>query len=148
MEDKQIKKTGRKRLAYGLATLVLLLIEIMIALYVHDKFIRPYVGDVLVVIAIYTFIRIFLPQGDTLLPLYVFIFATGVEFLQLFHIVELLGMGDNRFFRILIGSVFDIKDVFCYAFGCILLEVYEIIKMHPVIHQGKNRCGNVLGNDS
>ena len=122
--------------------------ENLIALYVHDKFIRPYVGDVLVVIAIYTFIRIFLPQGHTLLPLYVFIFATGVELLQLFHIVELLGLGDNRFFRILIGSVFDIKDVFCYAFGCILLEVYEIIKMHPVIHQGKNRCGNVLGNDS
>lgn len=128
MEDKQTKKTGRKRLAYGLATLVLLLIEIMIALYVHDKFIRPYVGDVLVVIAIYTFIRIFLPQGHTLLPLYVFIFATGVELLQLFHIVELLGLGDNRFFRILIGSVFDIKDVFCYAFGCILLEVYEIMR--------------------
>jgi len=32
---------------------MLLLIEILIALFVHDEFIRPYVGDALVVIVLY-----------------------------------------------------------------------------------------------
>lgn len=117
-----------KRTAYAIATLILLVIEVLIALYVHDTFIRPYIGDVLVVIVIYTFIRIFIPEGYRLLPLYVFIFAAGVEVLQLFHIVDILGLGDNRFFKILIGSVFDIKDVLCYAVGCLLLGGYEIYR--------------------
>ncbi len=42
---------------YLSAFFILLTIEVFIALFVHDNFIRPYIGDVLVVIVIYTFIR-------------------------------------------------------------------------------------------
>ena len=118
-----------KRVLYAVATLLLLFIEIIIALYVHDDFIRPYVGDVLVVIVIYTFIRIIVPEKCRLLPLYIFIFATGVELLQLANIVEILGVEDNRFFMILIGSVFDIKDIVCYAVGCVILCIYEWMRV-------------------
>ena len=48
-----------KRTAYGIATFILLTIEVLIALFVHDAFVRPYIGDVLVVVVIYTFVRIF-----------------------------------------------------------------------------------------
>ena len=122
-----------KRIAYGIATFILLIIEVLIALFVHDAFIRPYIGDVLVVIVIYTFVRIFIPERCVFLPLFVFIFATLVEVLQLFNIVDLLGIGDNRFFRVLIGSVFDIKDVLCYAVGCLILGGYEIIKHFRIV---------------
>ncbi|MCQ2423228.1 MAG: DUF2809 domain-containing protein [Lachnospiraceae bacterium] len=111
----------RKRIYYCIATLLLLLAEVLIALYVHDAFVRPYVGDVLVVILIYTFIRIFLPEGGKWLPLYIFLFAAGVEILQLFHLVERLGLENNSLFRILIGSVFDITDILCYAVGGLLV---------------------------
>ena len=87
----------KKRILYAVATLFLLLIEVIIALYVHDDFIRPYVGDVLVVIAIYTFIRIIVPEKCKLIPLFLFIFAAGVELLQLANIVEILGVADNKF---------------------------------------------------
>lgn len=116
-----------KRTAYGIATFILLIIEVLIALFVHDAFVRPYIGDVLVVVVIYTFVRILVPNRYVLLPLYVFIFAAGVEVLQLFHIVDLLGFGDSRFFSVLIGSVFDIKDILCYAIGCLILGGYELI---------------------
>ncbi len=116
-----------KRIGYAIATVMLLLIEVLIALYVHDAFVRPYIGDVLVVIVIYTFIRIFVPERCKLLPLYVFIFAALVEFSQMFHIVEVLGWQDNRFLSVLVGSVFDWKDILCYATGCILLGVYEVL---------------------
>lgn len=111
----------KKRILYAVTTLLLLFIEVIIALYVHDDFIRPYIGDVLVVIVIYTFIRIIVPEKCKLLPLYIFILATGVELLQLANIVEILGVEDNRFLKILIGSVFDIKDIVCYAVGCVIL---------------------------
>ena len=119
----------KKRILYAVATLFLLLIEVIIALYVHDDFIRPYVGDVLVVIVIYTFIRIIVPERCKLIPLFLFVFAAGVELLQLANIVEILGVADNKFLKILIGSVFDIKDIVCYAVGCVILCMYEWVRV-------------------
>ena len=116
------------RILYAVATLLLLLTEVFIALYVRDDFIRPYVGDVLVVIVIYTFIRMIIPAKCRLLPLYIFIFAAGVELLQLAKIVEILGVEDNIFLKTLIGSVFDVKDIVCYAVGCVILGVYEWVR--------------------
>ena len=115
----------KKRITYAIVTTILLLIEILIALYVNDAFVRPYLGDVIVVVVIYTLIRIFIPEKCALLPLWIFVFAVGVELLQLIHIVDLLGLGKISFFRVLIGSVFDMKDIICYAVGCALLGAYE-----------------------
>lgn len=117
----------KKRLIYTLITIALLTIEVLIALFVHDSFIRPYVGDMLVVIVLYTFIRIFIPEKVKFLPSYILCFAVLVEVLQYFRIVELLGLADNRFFSVLIGSVFDIKDIICYAVGCLLIVVGQIV---------------------
>lgn len=125
----------KERVIYVVVTLLLLGIEVYIALNVNDNFIRPYVGDVLVVIVIYTFLRIFFPKKPKLLPLYIFLFAAGVEVLQYFEIVKVLRLEENDFFRVLIGSVFDVKDIVCYGVGCILLAVYEIIKYRSVIVQ-------------
>lgn len=123
-----MKKNIKWRIRYTLLTIFLLITEILIALYVHDSFVRPYIGDVLVVIVIYTFIRIWIPEKCRSLPLWVFLFAAAVEILQYFKLVELLGMQGNAFLRILLGSVFDIKDILCYAVGCILLSVYELLR--------------------
>lgn len=114
-----------KRITYAVATVFLFCIELCIALFVHDAFIRPYVGDVLVVMLLYTFVRIFLPEGVRLLPLYIFLFAAGVELLQYLRIVEVLGLSGNRILATVIGSVFDIKDIVCYGVGCAMLGGYE-----------------------
>ena len=124
----------KKRIIYFGIFLLLLLIEICIALFVHDSFVRPYVGDVLVVMVLYFLVRIFLPEGCRWLPLFIFIFAVGVEFLQYFNLVELLGLSDNRFMRILLGSVFDIKDIICYGVGCMILQIGQ----HKLLY---NRLG-------
>lgn len=127
-EAKAITGTGLCRCCYFVIFLLLLAVEVLIALYIHDDFIRPYIGDVLVVIVIYCFIRIWIPEKCRRLPLYVFLFAAGVEGLQYFHLVSVLGLEENVFLRVLIGSVFDWKDILCYAAGCVVLEVYERIK--------------------
>ena len=117
-----------KRVFYLLATIVLILLEVLIALFVHDNFVRPYLGDVIVVVAVYCFVRIIIPEKVHLLPLYVFIFAVMVEVLQYFHIVDLLGLGNSTFFRVLIGGVFDLKDILCYGAGCLLLGAWELFR--------------------
>ena len=117
-----------KRVFFLLATIVLIMLEVLIALFVHDNFVRPYLGDVIVVVVVYCFVRIFIPEKVYLLPLYVFLFAVMVEVLQYFHIVDLLGLGNSTFFRILIGGVFDWKDILCYGVGCLLLGAFELFR--------------------
>ena len=120
------KNITKKRIGYTLATVLIFIIELLIALFVRDKFIRPYVGDMLVVVLIYTGVKIIFPEKPRLLPLYVFLFAAGVEALQGIRIVELLGLQDNRFFSVLIGTTFDVKDIVCYGVGCMLCGLWEV----------------------
>ncbi len=117
----------KKRIVYGILTFLLLFIEVLIALFVHDCIIRPYVGDILVVILLYTFVRIWIPEKIRLLPLYIFLFASCVELLQMIHIVEILGVENNTFLRVLMGSVFDVQDILCYGIGCTILGIYELV---------------------
>ena len=115
----------KKRIFYIVSFLLILCIEILIALYVHDTIIRPYIGDILVVVLVYCFIRIFLPDGLPRLPLWVFLFATFIEVMQYFQVADLLGV-TNRTLRVILGSTFDWKDILCYAVGCLLISLVGI----------------------
>lgn len=117
-----------RRLGYAAAFAVFFLIELVIALYVRDAFVRPYVGDALVVILVYCFVRILIPDGCKLLPLYVLLFAVGVEFLQYFQLVRRLGLEEHVIIRTIIGSTFDVRDILCYMAGSVLLAGYEFMK--------------------
>ena len=109
----------RLRLGYGLAALLLLVVEVLIALFVRDRFIRPYGGDILVTLLICCVIRVILPRGYRL-PMGggVLAFAILVEVGQYFGLVYLLGLGHIKFFRILIGTGFSWCDMLCYGAGC------------------------------
>ena len=109
-----------KRLFYFFCTSFLFLIELFIALFVRDQIIRPYIGDVLVTILVYCFIRMIFPVGIRLLPLYVFIFACVVEFLQYLNFVEIIGLTDNQIARTVIGTSFSWIDIICYGLGCLI----------------------------
>lgn len=115
------------RAVYGILFCVIFIIEALIALFVRDRFIRPYGGDVLVVVLICCFVRVFFPTGVKLLPLWVFIFAVLVEIGQYFDYVTLLGLGDIRFFRVLLGTSFSVADLICYGGGCLLFFVCETL---------------------
>lgn len=114
----------KKRIIYAICFIVILVIEILIGMYVRDRFVRPYVGDALVVILIYCFVRIFIPRGMRALPFYVFAFACFIEILQYFQLVDVLGL-TNRVARIVLGSTFDFKDLICYAGGCLFIPLAE-----------------------
>ena len=121
------KRKPNIRIFYALAFAVILSIEVLIALFVRDTFIRPYGGDILVTVLICCFIRIYFPRGIRLLPVWVFLFAAAVEIGQYFDFVTLLGLGGIPLFRILLGSTFSWADLFCYAAGCSLFFAAERI---------------------
>jgi len=108
----------KKRLIYALAALALLGVEVCIALFVHDNFVRPYVGDVLAVVFVHCALRVIWPGKPRLLPLYVFLFACAIEAAQYFRLLALLGLGDAHVLQIVFGGTFDWRDILCYAVGC------------------------------
>ena len=108
-----------KRILYGSVFCGLLGIEVCIALFINDSFIRPYVGDMLVTLLLCCLCRVIIPSKLHLLPLYVFAFAACVEIGQYFDLVVLLGLADNRFLSVLMGRTFSWLDLLCYAVGCI-----------------------------
>ncbi|WP_300346457.1 DUF2809 domain-containing protein [Clostridium sp.] len=112
---------------YIIAFLILLFTEIFIALFVHDNFIRPYIGDVIVIPVLYCFIKGLFNFESRKLPIYLFIFGVFVELLQYIKIIEILGLEHIKFFRILIGTSFDFKDILCYLIGSLILIAWEYI---------------------
>lgn len=118
---------NRRRLIYGILFFALLFVEILIALFLHDRVIRPYLGDVLVVVLLCCFVRTIFPQGTQFLSFYVFLFASAIEVGQYFNYATLLGLDQIRFFKVLLGATFSPLDLFCYAVGCSLFFVGENI---------------------
>jgi hypothetical protein len=110
---------------YLLLTLLLFSIEIGIALFVHDSFIRPYIGDVLVVILMYCFVKSFLKVSVSKVAIAVLLFAFGIEILQYLAIVEKLGLQNNRLARTVIGTSFSWEDILAYLAGIVIVIVFE-----------------------
>lgn len=109
---------------FRLASLVFS-IETLIALYVNDSFVRPYLGDVLVVVLIYCFIKSFLDLKVWKTALFVLLFAFAIEFLQYLNFVEKLGLQDSKIARTIIGTSFCWRDILCYLVGILLVIAVE-----------------------
>ena len=102
---------------YLLLSIILFITEVLIALYVRDAFIRPYFGDVLVVILLYCIVRTFwkLPVLPTIAT--ILLFAYVLETLQYFNLVEHLGLQHSKLARTLIGTDFAWGDMLAYTVG-------------------------------
>lgn len=96
---------------------LLFVIEVLIACYFHDDFVRPYVGDFLVVILIYCFVRSFLQAPVLPVATGVLLFAYLVEIGQYFHLVKLLGLEHSRLANVILGNYFTWNDMICYTLG-------------------------------
>jgi len=105
--------------------LAIFLTEILIAKYLHDAFIRPFGGDVLVVVLIYAFFRIFLITNNKRLALGVLIFSFIIEFLQALHYVNWLGLQDNKFWSIVLGTYFSVYDLLAYFVGYLICLCFK-----------------------
>jgi len=109
---------------------LILIIEILIALLMHDHFVRPYLGDVLVVILLYCLLKSFFKLPVIPAAIFVLLFSFLVEFLQFLHIVEKPGLQQSTIARIVIGTSFSWIDVLMYTIGIgivLMVEKYWII---------------------
>jgi hypothetical protein len=106
-------------------TILLFFIEVFIALYINDSFIRPYLGDVLVVILIYCFLKSFLKLPVLIVAIFVLAFSFTIEFLQFLNIVEKLGLEKSKIARTVIGTSFSWIDLLTYIIGITIVLIIE-----------------------
>src|SRR5512133_106319 len=110
---------------YLITFIVLFVVETLIALYVKDRIVRPYIGDILVVILVYAFVKMIISGKIRFIALYVFLFAVFVETAQFFNITALLHLSSNEAASTIIGTSFDWLDIVCYGIGCSVIGVWE-----------------------
>ena len=108
----------KRRLIFAAVFAVLLTVAVLIALFVHDGFVRPFLGDVLAVMTVYALARAIFPKKPAALSAIVTAFAFAVELVQLTGLASLLGEG--TFLAVLAGSCFDPIDLLCYLAGGIV----------------------------
>ena len=119
---------NRLLLIFAISAVALLITEVLIGVYATG-WVRSYLGDVLVVILLYTIYRaVFIdrPARWFVLPSLILLIAFCVEFLQLWGICDRLGI-HNRLLRILLGTSFSAVDLVCYAIGCIPCYLAEYL---------------------
>ena len=102
---------------YFFLTVLLFITEVLIALFLHDNFIRPYVGDYLVVILIYCFCMSFVSAPVWKIALATLLFSYLIETLQYFNLVGMLGLRHSRIANIIIGNSFAWADILAYTLG-------------------------------
>lgn len=110
----------KKRLISAAIFAAVLGSEILIALFVHDSFVRPYVGDVLAVVCVYFLLRI-ITVKTRYLSIPVTLFAFCVELVQITNLSEIL----PKPLDIIVGGTFDFADLLCYLIGgaaCFIID--------------------------
>ena len=110
---------------YFLWTILLFTVEICIALFVHDRIVRPYVGDLLVVILLYCFVKSFIKISVWKAAIGVLIFAYLIEVLQALKLIYWLGLQHSKIARTIIGISFQWLDLLAYTVGIAIVVTLE-----------------------
>ena len=105
--------------------LVLFSIEVLIALYIKQHFIRHVFGDYLCVIMLFYFIKSFVKMKSIYVAIIVLLIAYAVEFLQLTNLLTYLNVEENSFIRIILGTTFSITDLIAYTLGVVTVFLID-----------------------
>jgi hypothetical protein len=114
--------------SYFKIAVLLLIVEILIAVFMKDQFIRPFGGDFLIVIFIYYFVKSFLEYSSQWILIAVLLFAISVEFTQYFNLIGWMGLSQNRMAQWVLGTSFSWIDMIVYTLGVALIWVIEANK--------------------
>jgi len=118
------------RKKYFIIALILFIIEALIALFFHGGIIRNYIGDFLVVIFIYCFIRTFFKISAIRAAMGVLIFSYVVEFSQYFNLIKYVGLEKSTIANIVMGHSFEWADMIVYTLGILIVILVERIVQH------------------
>lgn len=110
--------------SYFACACLVLVVEIAIGMFMRDAFVRPYLGDALVVVLICCAVLAVVALPRTAAALGVFMFACVVEVGQYFDLAARLNVR-SPVWRTVIGTSFDAHDLLAYGAGTLLILIGE-----------------------
>mgnify|MGYP003669856303 CR=1 FL=1 len=111
----------RFKTKYFLIFLLLLMVEIAIAIFLKEGFIRYTVGDFLVVILMYCFFKSVIKMKSHHMAIATLFIAYSIEFLQLANIIQFLGLQEYKSVELVLGNHFSVQDLIAYSLGVMFI---------------------------
>ena len=115
----------RFHLKYFLIFISIFIVEVSIALFSKDNYIRPYFGDYLVIFLVYYFLLSFINVDKNKIALGVLVFAFTVEIIQYFQVLSYFNLEKNRILRIVAGNTFSFEDLFIYTLAVLTIIFFN-----------------------
>jgi len=110
---------------YLIASIILFIVEVLIAIFLKDGFIRHTFGDYLAVILLYCMFKSCIKTKPFYIAIVVLIISYGIEFLQLTNFLEIINLDNNKLAKIILGSTFSFSDLIAYTLGFISILIFE-----------------------
>ena len=96
--------------------LLVLSAEIFIALFA-EGILRTFIGDLLIVIFLYTLVRSFLKIPSFKTAMAILFLAYATELMQYFRVLDYFNLSDSENLVLLMGHRFDWWDILAYSLG-------------------------------
>jgi hypothetical protein len=110
---------------YLIAAFLLFIIEVLIAIFLKDGFIRHTFGDYIVVLLLYCFFSSFIKAKPIFIASAVLVIAFSIEFLQMANLLTYLHLENSTLAKTILGSTFQIGDLLAYTLGIISVLIFE-----------------------
>jgi len=110
---------------YFLIFISIFIIEVCIALFIKDNFIRPYFGDYLVIFLVYFFCLSFIKADKNKIALAVLLFAFFVEIIQYFQVLSYFNLEKNKILRVVAGTTFSFEDLLIYTLAFFTIVIFN-----------------------
>ena len=127
---------------YFIAFLLLFVAEVAIAFYLKSGFIRHTVGDFLVVILIYCFLKSFLNANSIIVAIVTLFIAYIIELLQLTDFLLYLGIKHHKWANLIFGNSFSIQDLVAYTLGIVVTLYVERTRMLRIFSNSSPKNGD------
>lgn len=115
---------------YLIISSLLLIKEILIALFAKDQFIRPILGDYLATILLTYILATFLKIEFNKIAILALAMSYTIEAFQFIHILKLLNLDKIKILNILVGNSFSWTDMIAYTLGTItVLTIHNFEKI-------------------
>jgi hypothetical protein len=109
------------KLPYLLISIIILIVEIIIAVFAKDQFIRPIFGDYLAVLFLFYFFAAFVKFSKNTIALITLLISYTIEGLQYIHILEVMSLEQYPLLKIIFGTSFSWTDMLAYTLGTLTI---------------------------
>ncbi len=113
---------------YLVISILLLIVELIIAIFVNDQFIRPIFGDYLASILLFYMIATISKLSETKIALITLLISYTIEILQYIHLLELLHLDKIKILNIVLGNSFSWTDMLAYTLGILTVLLIHNFK--------------------